>query len=195
MNLNSLILASASPRRTDLLFKWNKSHRVIPSHAEELTQETASYFTPVELVQANAFLKAKVVAKTYEKVWVLGVDTVVVYQQKIFGKPRDLAEAHSMLQKLNGQTHQVISGLSLLSQAAHEFYCYLAFEISAVTFKKLALKEIRAYLKEVPVLDKAGAYAAQEKGDWLIESIQGSSSNVIGLPKRNTLELLQRVGL
>ena len=191
--MNPLILASASPRRTVLLKQWNITHRVVPSHALELTQETAPYLTAIELAQANAFLKAKQVAKLYSEHWVLGVDTIVVYRNKVFGKPHDLREAKSMLQRFNGKTHQVVSGLALVKYKCSNFLCYLSFEISYVTFKVLSSEQIESYLKRVPVLDKAGAYAVQEKGDWMIQSIEGSVSNVIGLPKRKTLRLLHKV--
>ena len=186
-----LILASASPRRTLLLKQWGISHHIKPSEVVELTQEKTPYFTAIELAQANAFLKAKSVSKTYPNQWVLGVDTIVVYDNKIFGKPRDLHDAKIILQTLNGKTHQVVSGLALVKNKRTHFFSRICFDISHVTFRTLSLKQIEAYLKQVPVLDKAGAYAVQEKGDWLIQSIKGSQSNVMGLPKAETLKLLK----
>ncbi|MEZ5406093.1 MAG: Maf family protein [Verrucomicrobiia bacterium] len=190
-NRELIILASASPRRTQLLQEWRISHEIQIARCRELTQRDAPYFTARELTQVNAFIKAKAVAEKMENRWVLAADTVVIWNGKILGKPKNLKAAYNMLCQLSGHVHEVISSVLVLKRKKKKIMGYLSYEISQVKFHSLKPKQIRHYLKQVHVLDKAGAYAAQEKGECLIRAIRGSRSNVIGLPKRETLRLLR----
>lgn len=191
--MKPIILASASPRRTQLLQYWGIPHEIRIGHCQELTQRDAPYFTARELTQINALIKAKVVAEKVKNRWILAADTVVVLEEKILGKPENLKIAYHMLRQLSGRVHEVISSVVLLKNDGKKFIKYLSHEISHVKFHHLTSQQIHHYLKQVHVLDKAGAYAAQEKGDWLIKEIRGSRSNVIGLPKQKTLQLLKLI--
>lgn len=168
-------------------------HEIQIGHCQELTQTDAPYFTARELTQLNALMKAEAVAKTISNRWILAADTVVVLEGKILGKPKNLKVAYRMLNQLSGRVHEVISSVVLLKSDGKKFVKYLNYEISQVKFHHLTSQQIHHYLKQVHVLDKAGAYAAQEKGDWLIKEIRGSLSNVIGLPKKTTLRLLKLI--
>ncbi|MBX7157593.1 MAG: Maf family protein [Verrucomicrobiae bacterium] len=186
-----IILASASPRRMQLLQEWGVPHQIKIGFCRELTQRDAPYFTARELTQINALIKAKAVAEKVENRWILAADTVVVLNRKILGKPKNLKAAYNMLCQLSGQVHEVISSVLVLKRKKKKIMGYLSYEISQVRFHSLKPKQIRHYLKQVHVLDKAGAYAVQEKGGCLIRAICGSRSNVMGLPKRETLRLLR----
>ncbi|HVU28073.1 MAG TPA: Maf family protein [Verrucomicrobiae bacterium] len=177
MKLPPLILASASPRRAELLRQLKVDFQIVPSDAEEVFDENLS---PLELCQLNAHRKARAVAKKIPDALVLGADTLVFLETKIFGKPRDLAEAKNMLSQLQANTHQVITGVSLIHLRAHR---EKLFAVSTdVTFRALDEKQIADYLAQINPLDKAGAYAIQEHGDEIVAEISGSFNNVVGLP-------------
>jgi len=177
-----IILASQSPRRRELLAKIAPVFTVEVSDTEELKAAES----PAELVRQNALAKAIAVAKNHPEAVVIGADTVVALGNSMMGKPRDLEEAFAMLRKLAGRTHSVFTGVAVLGKGREVSYC----EESRVTFKALNDSEIRAYLQLVNVLDKAGAYALQEHGEMLAESVTGEPENVIGLPlKRLKAEL------
>ncbi|MEN9575831.1 MAG: septum formation protein Maf [Verrucomicrobiota bacterium] len=173
-----LILASASPRRAELLRELGLEFAVITSAAEEAHQED---FTARELCLVNAYRKARVVAKVHPQALVLGADTLVYLGTTLYGKPADLADAHRMLRELAGHTHQVVTGVCLLQLGAHR--CRLFAETTNVTFKPLTEAQIATYLAAIQPLDKAGAYAIQDHGDQIVERISGSFSNVVGLPQ------------
>ena len=177
MNLPPLILASASPRRAELLRQLKSSFRIVPGDAEEIFDEQLS---PSELCQLNAHRKARAVAKKNPDSLVLGADTLVFLDGKIMGKPVDIADAQRMLTQLQGRTHQVVTGVSLIHLRA---YRERMFAVSTdVTFHPLDAGQVRDYLAKINPLDKAGAYAVQEYGEKIIAEISGSHSNVIGLP-------------
>ncbi len=177
MNLPPLILASASPRRAELLAQLNLEFQVLPSPASEVAHE---HLTPREICQLNAHRKARAVAKKLPDTLVLGADTLVFLEGEILGKPANLEEAFRMLERLSGRTHQVVTGVDLVHLRAHRERVFA--ESTDVTFRPLTAKEIRAYLAKVNPLDKAGAYAIQEHGELIIEDVEGSYNNVIGLP-------------
>ena len=170
-----MILASASPRRVELLRSLGVDFEVIPSSAEELHDESLS---PSTLCELNAERKAADVANRHAGSVVLGADTLVTLDGRLFGKPRDLAEAKSMLMKLGGTTHQVITGVCLCDGKRKSIFS----DMTEVRFKSLTPEVVDAYISTVSVLDKAGAYGIQERGDLLVEGISGSYSNVVGLP-------------
>lgn len=177
MNLPPLILASASPRRAELLRQLKLDFQIVPGNAKEIFDEQLS---PSELCQLNAHRKARAVAKKNPDSLVLGADTLVFLDGKIMGKPADIADAQRMLTQLQGRTHQVVTGVSLIHLRA---YRERLFAVSTdVTFHSLDAGQVRDYLAKINPLDKAGAYAAQEHGKKIIAEIFGFHSNVIGLP-------------
>jgi septum formation protein len=177
VNLPPLILASASPRRAELLRQLKLKFQVVPSDAAEILDEQLS---PLELCQINAHRKARAVAKKHPDSLVLGADTLVFLGGEIMGKPASLTDAERMLTHLQGRTHQVVTGISLIHLRA---YWERIFAVSTdVLFQPLDAGQIRDYLTKVNPLDKAGAYAIQEHGDMIISEISGSYSNVVGLP-------------
>jgi len=177
MNLPPLILASASPRRAELLRQLGLDFRGVSSDALEIFDEQLS---PWELCQLNAHRKARVIAKKHPDALVLGADTLVFLDNEIMGKPVSLADAKRMLTRLQGRTHQVVTGVSLIHLRAHRERIFAAS--TDVSFRPLTAEQIDAYLARVNALDKAGAYAIQEHGDLIVSEISGSYSNVVGLP-------------
>jgi len=182
------VLASSSPLRYDLLRAAGLDFKVAAAAGvEEIMDDSLS---PPELTIHNARLKAHAVAGDYPDALVLAADTVVYLDGKPLGKPADLTDAARMLNKLSGRTHHVCTGVCLSSAGGmenREFH-----ELTAVTFKPLTAAEIESYLAKVDVLDKAGAYAAQEHREIIIAGIEGSLSNVIGLPMERLLAELRR---
>jgi septum formation protein len=184
-DLPPLILASASPRRQELLRQLGLAFEVVPSDAGELHH---SHLTAREMSQVNAYRKARAVAKKLPDALVLGADTLVYLDTHLLGKPPTLEAAYLMLEKLQGRTHEVVTGICLLHLRNHRQRVFA--ESTAVTFHPLDAVAIRRYLNRVNPLDKAGAYAIQEEGDLIVEKISGSYTNVVGLPvERLTAEL------
>ncbi|HXG46417.1 MAG TPA: Maf family protein [Methylomirabilota bacterium] len=177
MNLPPVILASQSPRRSELLRQLGFDFRVVPGRIQEVQPE---HLTPHETAQINAYRKARVVAKKHPDSLVIGADTVVSIDSEIFGKPHDRAQARRMLEALAGRPHHVITGLCLLHLRRHR---QSLFAVSTrVTFRPLDSRTIDEYLNLIHPFDKAGAYAIQEHGHLIVESIEGSYTNVVGLP-------------
>jgi len=177
MTIPSLILASASPRRNELLRQMGVEFKVVPSETPELHHDQ---LTAREVVQINAYRKARSVAKKFPDALVLGADTLVHLDTTVFGKPASLEDAYLMLEQLQGRTHYVVTGLCLLHLRTHRQRVFA--ESTSVTFQPLDAVKIRRYLGRVNPLDKAGAYAIQEQGDLIVEKISGSYTNVVGLP-------------
>jgi septum formation protein len=184
-DLPPLILASASPRRVELLRQLSLDFKVMPGDVPEIHHDQ---LTARELSQVNAYRKARCAAKRFPDALVLAADTLVCLDTMIFGKPVTLEDAYQMLEKLQGRTHQVVTGICLLHLRNHRQAVFV--ENTAVTFHPLDAVKIRRYLNRVNPLDKAGAYAIQEEGDLIVEKIVGSYTNVVGLPlERLTAEL------
>lgn len=170
-----IILASNSPRRTQILNLANIPHIVIPSLIQE---KVDANLTPAEVVQSLAYQKAQDVAIRYPKDCVIGADTVVVIENEILGKPKDKEDAFLMLKKLSGKTHEVMTGLCLIQgETIHPM-----ISISKVTFFKMTDEEIRNYIEKENVLDKAGSYAVQGNCCKYIKEIQGDYYTIMGLP-------------
>lgn len=180
-----IILASASPRRKELLEAAGYDITVRPSDVEELM----SGLSPRELVAANAEKKALHVADALPGELVLGADTLVVLAGEILGKPRDMEDAFGMLARLSGRTHEVLTGVCLTRGGSTRRCVFV--DSTLVAFRRLDPAAITAYLADVNPLDKAGAYAAQEDRGRLIERIEGSIENVIGLPVTRVAEALR----
>jgi septum formation protein len=130
------------------------------------------------ICRRNALTKARTVAMTHPRETVLGADTLVHLGDTLLGKPASMAEARRMLRQLSGQTHQVTTACALVQGKRRRVFSVT----TRVRFRELSARQINTYLKAVPVLDKAGAYAVQEKGEWIVEAVQGSLTNVVGLP-------------
>lgn len=177
MKLPPLILASASPRRAELLRLLNVDFQVVPGNVDEVAHE---HLSPLEVCQLNAHRKAFAIAKKLPDALVLGADTLVFLGNEILGKPRDLTEARTMLSRLQGRAHQVVTGVSLIHLRKHQERIFAAS--TDVLFHPLDEVQIHEYTTKVETLDKAGAYAIQECGEVLISEISGSFSNVVGLP-------------
>ena len=187
MKFPAIILASASPRRAQLLRELGVEFRVMASEVPELHHEQ---LTAVEVCQINAYRKARSIAKKVPDRLVLAADTLVYLGTKLFGKPANLEEAYDMLQELQGQTHQVVTAICLMQLREYRYRVFA--DSTAVTFRRLKAPTIRKYLNKVNPLDKAGAYAIQEEGDLIVEQVTGSYSNVVGLPvERLSTELQQ----
>ena len=187
MSLPPLILASASPRRAHLLREMGLDFQVVAGDTPETHPE---HLTPFETSQINAYRKARAIAKKYPDLLVLGADTIVCLGTVVFGKPADLKTAHAMLAKLQGRTHEVVTGVCLVHLRAHRQQLFAVS--TAVTFRHLHSEQIRRYLSRINPLDKAGAYAIQEEGDEIVKTISGSYSNVVGLPVERLKEELGR---
>lgn len=171
-----IVLASASPRRRALLERAGLVFEVIVSPAEEIHDAAMA---PEALCEWNAALKAKAVAAMRPDATVIGSDTLVFLDGEPLGKPADLAEAHRMLRRLAGRTHQVCTGVCVIFPGGlHKLF----HDTSEVTFLPLDDAAIHAYFALVDPLDKAGAYGIQEHGERIIDGIRGCADNVMGLP-------------
>lgn len=172
-----VILASASPRRFELLKNAGIIFEVYTSRAEEIKNQDV----PVKMLcELNAKRKASWVAQKFSDRLVIGADTLVTMEGKIYGKPYDKEDAIKNLLELQGRTHSVITGVALLC----EMHCFekLFHVETKVVLKELSENQILRYYEKVNPLDKAGGYAIQEYGDMIIDHIDGSYSNVMGLP-------------
>ncbi len=185
----NLILASASPRRKELVRKLENVHvKIIPSGEEENIDPSSR--TPDEYAVALACLKAKSVFAEHGGV-VLGADTIVVLDGEILGKPKTIAEADEMLKKLCGKTHEVITGICIMSDEK----TITDSEISRVTFAQYNAPIIEAYIMSGAPFDKAGGYGVQDIAlTHMITKVEGDIDNVIGLPVKKVGELLKQFG-
>ena len=184
-NIPPVILASASPRRSELLTSMDIEFEVVPSHVEELLD---GYDFIPDLCEANARIKAEPIAELHPECLVLAADTMVYLEDIVYGKPTDLEDAHQMISKLQGRTHQVTTGVSLIYH--NEEINRSLSVITNVTFLTLSSKQISEYLNKIDPLDKAGGYAIQEYKELISKKVSGSISNVIGLPVERLKEEL-----
>lgn len=185
-----LILASRSPRRRYLLEQAGLSFSVIPSAVDEDAIEVTE---PAAYVKTLAQAKAEAVAREYPDSWVLGSDTVVTIDRTILGKPGDPEEARRMLEQLSGQSHDVYTGYAIVCKNRRRIVTEAIR--TDVQFKKLNAKEIDWYIQTGEPFDKAGAYAIQGMGTFLVRRINGSYTNVVGLPVCEVIEDLLRLGV
>lgn len=183
----AFILASGSPRRRELLRQIGFSFTVIPSRLEETNQRGME---PRGHATYYAKEKAKEVAQRYPEQWVLAADTIVVVAEEILGKPVNVTEATAMLSRLSGRSHHVITGVCLLhAQCGVEESQTVETE---VFMRRLDAADIEGYIATGEPMDKAGAYGIQGIGGCLVQRIEGSYSNVVGLPLCEIVELLRR---
>ena len=187
-NLPPVILASASPRRSQLLASMDIEFEVVPSHVEELID---GYDFIPDLCEANARIKAEPIADMHPECLVIAADTMVYLEDTLFGKPTDIDDAHRMLTRLQGRTHQVTTGVSLIY---HNEEISKSFSvITNVTFLSLDAGQIIEYLAKIDPLDKAGGYAIQEHKQMIAKRVSGSVSNVVGLPVERLKEELNNL--
>jgi len=182
------VLASASPRRVQLLNKIIKKFKVIPSRVKE---SEISAKTPEAFAVKAAIAKAEDIALKHRNAIVIGADTIVVLGKKILGKPKSKKEAIAMLESLAGKTHKVITGIAIVDSETFEKYA--DYEITKVKMKKVADKEIIDYVKSGKPMDKAGSYGIQEIEEIFIDKIEGDYNNVVGLPVGKLKKLLQKM--
>ena len=180
-----VILASQSPRRIELLKTVIENFKVIPSNIDEGCN---SGLSPDENAMLLSRKKASWVAKHHPHHLVIGADTLIALGNKIIGKPADAKNACQILGKLSGQEHKVITGVTVVHSKT-----FSAASISRVRIKVLTQNEINSYVKSGEPMDKAGAYAIQGKGSFLVESYDGSYSNIVGLPIDLLKDLLQKL--
>lgn len=185
-----LVLASGSPRRRELLREAGYTFEVI---APEVTETSEGAFTIREITICNATRKALAVARTRPDSVVLGADTLVGLDGELIGKPSDHEHAKEILGRLSGRSHEVRTGVFICQLSRSRFHSFQ--EISRVHFRALKAKAISQYLEKIDPLDKAGAYAAQGHGVEIIERIEGSYSNVVGLPMEATRLSLRAFGI
>ncbi|MCU0614504.1 MAG: Maf family protein [Desulfobacterales bacterium] len=184
------ILASKSPRRQYLLKQAGLDFLVVPSRLDE---NKMAKNAPEEYVIKLAEAKAEDVAQKYPESWVIGADTIVVIGDAILGKPRSKDDARNMLLRLSGQTHQVYTGFAVCCKAEKRLFSQVVK--TDVLFKELSDQEIQWYIHTPEPFDKAGAYAIQGMGTFLVRSIHGSYTNVVGLPVCEVIEFLIKEGL
>jgi septum formation protein len=189
LSSNRLILASASPRRVELLSRLGVKFEVIPARVTEFEDPTAD---PKYMVTHNASLKADWVANLYPDALVLGADTTVFIDGTVLNKPANLADSKRMLRKLSGKTHTVYTGIAM--RRISDSLTLNEGISSEVTFKALTDEEIDSYVLKVNTLDKAGAYSIQDHTDMIIECYSGSFTNIMGLPVEETKQILTRCG-
>lgn len=182
-------LASASPRRAELMRRMGLRFEIRPTHVEEDDSGSAG---PEEMVMQNAKLKASTLSDLEPDALVLGSDTTVALGEQVLSKPTDMEDARRMLQMLSGRTHAVYTAVALywkLGSLAHVF-----FECSQVRFLELDDARINQYFQLVDPLDKAGAYGIQVDRELIIESVEGSVENVMGLPIQRLALTMEELG-
>ena len=186
---NRLILASKSPRRYDLLKQMDLNFEVIPSTVEEVFAQVES---PREHVIRLAEAKALDVANRFPENWVIGADTIVYVDGTILGKPKSREEALEMLRLISGKEHRVLTGVSVRHLKKGKSECETVE--TAVRVKTLSQAEMDWYVRTGEPFDKAGGYGIQGIGSFMIESINGSYTNVVGLPLCELIQMLIRLG-
>lgn len=173
--MKKIILASQSPRRRELMESVNIDFTIEVSDIEEVIDESL----PVEqAIEQLALQKASVIANQHKEDVVIGADTVVLYDNQILGKPKDLDDAHRMLSMLSGHTHKVITGVAICHEGNNELF----HEVTEVTFYELNDDEINRYITTARPLDKAGSYGIQGLGKLFVKEMHGDYCNVVGLP-------------
>jgi len=192
MSTPRLILASASPRRRELLAQLGVPFEVVVA---EVTEHEAEDADPRKMVAHNAALKADWIAARHPDAFVLGADTTVYIDSTVLNKPRDLADARMMLRRLAGRTHTVFTGVALRHGRDGARLRIDDGATSDVTFRAFDDAVIDAYLRLVNPLDKAGAYGIQEGRELIIAGWTGSFTNIMGLPMEVTKQILTQAGL
>ncbi len=186
----SLVLASGSPRRAALLSEGGFEFEIA---SPRVAEKFDAALTLRELTLWNAIRKGMSIAQMRPDTVVLSADTLVALENQIIGKPPDLSEAAQMLRRLSGRTHEVCSAVLIYHQTSGRSAVF--HDISRVRFRRLSNPTIKDYLARVSPLDKAGGYAAQGGGAEIIAKIEGSFTNVVGLPMEKTVATLAKFGI
>lgn len=186
----SIILASSSPRRKELLAGLGLEFTVISS---DVSEEVENNCSPEEMVKLLAQRKAEAVARQIDQGLVIGADTIVVLEGEVLGKPRDKIDAFSMLTRLQGREHEVYSGISIVDAKTNEYET--GFQSTTVRMRSLNDLEVTQYIATDEPMDKAGAYAIQGLGATLVEGINGDYFTVVGLPLALTAKYLRNFGV
>ncbi len=184
-----VVLASNSPRRKELLDQIGLKFTTIASNISEDIKITS----PISFVKHLSIKKAKFVSRKEEDAVIIGADTIVVLKNEIIGKPKSLEDAINILKKLSGRTHLVITGFTVLDSKTKKSITKAVK--TKVVFKKLTTEEIEEYVYSSSVLDKAGAYAIQEKSAVFIKEIEGDYFNIVGLPIFSLYHELKKFGI
>ena len=183
-------MASASPRRKELLEQIGLNFRVEPSNYQENIRPDLE---PHDLARSLSLGKARLVARNHRNALVIAADTFIVLEGKILGKPRTQTEAREMLKTMNGKAHSVITGFTIMDADSHKT---LSRSVeTTVHLRKLGPAELDAYVRSKEPMDKAGGYAIQGLGSVIVERIEGDYSNVIGLPLSALAESLKEFGV
>jgi len=190
LNNKKIILASASPRRKELLEQIGLTFEVDPSQGEEIMEPCTN---PHDLARALSRQKTSEVATRHPNALVIGADTFIVSDKKLMGKAHNDAEARAMLRELNGKSHSVVTGFTVMDTTDNRFTSR-AIE-TRVWFRSLTQQEIDSYIATGEPIGKAGAYAIQGKGAVIVEKIMGDYSNVVGLPLHELAVVLKRYGV
>ncbi|MFA5524440.1 MAG: nucleoside triphosphate pyrophosphatase [Tissierellales bacterium] len=185
--MKKIILASSSPRRREILERYNVDFQIIKSHIEE---NISFNDNPFQVVMSLAFQKAEDISKNldYDAI-VLAADTIV-FLDRIIGKPKDEIDAYKILQSLSGKEHSVITGIAIIDTSTGKKI--VDYEITKVKFRELQAEKIKSYISTGEFKDKAGAYGIQGYGEILVDWIEGPYSNVVGLPIVKVDKLLER---
>ncbi len=190
--MKKLILASASPRRRELLEQIGAVFQVCPAKGEEKITKTE----PGEAAEELSREKCLEIFQSFEEdVTVIGADTIVVLDGKILGKPGSADEAVQMLSTLRGRTHQVFTGVTVMSREGEKIQTVTFHESTQVSFYPMSDKEIEEYVRDGEPMDKAGAYGIQGKGAVFIREIRGDYNNVVGLPVAKLYQELKNMGI
>lgn len=182
--MKKLILASASPRRFELMSLLNYPYEVVIPLNEEVVDETLSLRKQVESLALD---KATEVFASHRDAIVIAADTVIQFESTLMGKPHTEKNAFKMLKKLQGETHEVITAVAILSSTKTKIFS----EVTEVTFNPMSDQEIKEYIDTKEPLDKAGAYTIQEKGALFIQGIKGDFYTVMGLPISKVYQILK----
>ncbi|VVB78320.1 Septum formation protein Maf [uncultured archaeon] len=188
--MKKIILASTSPRRHELAKSMGLDFEIIPSNYKE---DMTLKLDPKKLVKELAYGKAKDVAKRLNEGIIIGADTIVVYNDKILGKPKSEKDAYDMLKMLSGKTHYVYTGTAIIDLETKQEIIDL--EITKVHFNELSEKEIQGYIKTGEAMDKAGAYGIQDLSSIFVKKIEGCYFNVMGFPIYNIYKNLQKLNI
>ncbi len=186
VNHPRLILASASPRRSALLSQIGLTFEIFPSEIEEPLPDKD--LSPEKVTQKLAKLKARAVAERYTEGIIIGADTLVLFKKELLGKPKNREDAKSMLSRLSGKTHRVITGVALIDVKKKTETTWS--EVTKVCFRELCADEIDNYIESGEAKDKAGAYGIQGRGAAFVKRIDGCYFNVVGLPLASFVEKL-----
>lgn len=193
--MRKIILASASPRRRELLQKAGVEFTVLPAEGEEKITAQRPEEAVQELAENKALAVAEIIGEAQEDTLVLGADTIVVFENRILGKPADEEDAAQTLKMLQGNTHQVYTGVCALIRVGEKWMPYTFYESTDVSFYPVSDQEIREYILTGEPMDKAGSYGIQGLFGIYVKGICGDYNNVVGLPVARLFHEMKKLGV